>query len=412
MTVTTSARKAVRTVQSGGFAGLVERLVRRAARKWDVALEPMILRLSDVADSQLLAAPPEGPMRPHGSSLEIGWVLTPPAPGSGGHTTIFRLVQALEAAGHRCFLYLYDTGVGSLAEREAVIRGWWPQVRAEVRRVDDGLPDMDAWVATAWQTAHVLARHDTMRGKRFYLAQDYEPYFYGRGAEHALAEDTYRFGFRMLTIGGMIAEELQKRFGVASTVLPFGCDHDVYRLTDTGPRNEVVFYARPGAPRRGYELGVLALAEFARRRPHVVINTFGVQARGLPFPARVHAQLTPVELNEMYNRCAAGLALSFTNISLIPYELLAAGAVPVVNDWWGARAVLENDFVAWARPTPQALADALERAVDGSADTSALRVTESVRDVTWRAAKHTFVDAIEKACAEFPVHAGSGDGDA
>ena len=151
------------------------------------------------------------PARPRGSALEIGWVLSPPAPGSGGHTTLFRFVEALERAGHRCVLYLYDTGSGSLADREAVIRRWWPGVRAEVRSVDDGLPDMDAWVATAWHTAHVLARRSGVRGRRFYLAQDYEPYFYGRGPSYELAEDTYRFGFRMITVGHMVADEVGER---------------------------------------------------------------------------------------------------------------------------------------------------------------------------------------------------------
>lgn len=389
--------KAVRTARTEGIDGVVERLTRSAVRRFGVTVEPLMLRPDDVVDSARLAPVTAGPVRPAGSSLEIGWILTPPAAGSGGHTTIFRFVEALEAAGHRCVLYLYDTGTANVAERERVIRGWWPRVRAEVRSVDDGLPDMDAWVATAWQTAHVLARRGDVGGHRFYLAQDFEPYFYGRGSAYELAEDTYRFGFRMLTVGQMVADELAERFGIPSTVVPFGCDQDVYHLTNEGVRDEVVFYARPGTARRGYELGVLALEEFARRRSDVVINTFGVSARRLPFPARVHPSLAPAELNELYNRCAAGLALSFTNISLIAYELLAAGVVPVVNDWRGSRADLDNPFVQWSRPTPSALADALVRAVDRDG-VSAQRVTQSVQNVTWGTAHRTVVAAIEAAC--------------
>jgi hypothetical protein len=237
-----------------------------------------------------------------------------------------------------------------------------------------------------------------VRGRRFYLAQDYEPYFYGRGSAYELAEDSYRFGFRMLTVGHMVADELQQQLGLPATVLPFGCDQDVYRVTNEGARNEVVFYARPGTPRRGFELAVMALEEFSRRRPGVVINTFGIAARKLPFPAVVHSGLHPTELNELYNRCAAGLAMSFTNISLIAYELLAAGVVPVVNDWRGSRADLANPFVAWSRPTPGAVADALEQAVDRSAEVSPQRMTHSVRDVTWGMAHRTVVSAIEAAC--------------
>jgi hypothetical protein len=398
MSAVHNLRKAVRTARTEGLDGVVERLTRSAVRRFGVTVEPLMLRPSDVVDSDSLIPPPAGPVRAPGSALEIGWVLTPPAAGSGGHTTIFRFVEALEAAGHRCVLFLYDTGTANVAERERVIRQWWPRVRAEVRSVDDGLPHMDAWVATAWQTAHVLARHGDVRGHRFYLAQDFEPYFYGRGSAYELAEETYRFGFRVLTVGHMVADELAERFGLSSTVAPFGCDQDVYRLTNEGSRDEVVFYARPGAARRGFELGVLALEEFSRRRPDVVINTFGVPARRLPFPAHVHPSLSPAELNELYNRCAVGLALSFTNISLIAYELLAAGVVPVVNDWRGSRADLDNRFVQWSRPTPGALADALCRAVDRGPETSAERVTQSVRDVTWGTAHRTVVEAIETAC--------------
>jgi hypothetical protein len=396
----------VRIARTEGVDGFVNRALRKAAASAGGIDEPLFLTSADIVDSAHVVAPAPVDPRPAGSRLDIGWLMAAPGPGSGGHTTIFRFVRALEAAGHRCVLYLIETRPGELRERTAVIRRWWPDVRAEVRSVDDGLPDMDAWVATAWQTAHVLAGRDA-RGQRFYLAQDYEPYFYGRGALYELAEDTYRFGFRMITVGGMVADELRRRFGVESTVADFGCDLDVYGVTDAGPRDEVVFYARPGVPRRGYELGLFALEEFAKRRPDVVINTFGVSARRLPFAARVHARMTPAALNELYNRCAAGLALSFTNVSLIPYELLAAGVIPVVNDWSGSRAVLDNPFVEWARPTPQAVAEALERAMDRGPANSPQRVTQSVQGMTWDDAERTVQEAIESACtAEVALRTG------
>ena len=73
----------------------------------------------------------------------------------------------------------------------------------------------------------------------------------------------------------------------------------------------------------------------------------------------MHGKLTTAALDRLYNQCAGGLSLSFTNVSLIPWELLASGAVPVVNDAAHNRLVLDNSQVVWARPTPQALADAL-----------------------------------------------------
>jgi O-antigen biosynthesis protein len=230
--------------------------------------------------------------------------------------------------------------------------------------------------------------------------QDFEPYFYPRGSAHELAEDTYRFGFSTITVGNMLARELNERFGTQCTVAPFGCDTDKYRVTNHGPRDGVVFYAKPGVARRGYEMGVFALELFHRDRPEIRIHTFGIEARKLPFPATVHAHLAPSELNSLYNDCAAGLALSFTNISLIPTELLAAGVVPVVNDFEGkTRADLDNPHVAWSRATPRALADSLAGAVDYQRAVGADTLRDSVNGLSWAPAQASVVRAIQDECA-------------
>jgi hypothetical protein len=392
------ARKAVRIAAAEGPAGLAERLTRKLSRHY-ASGEELYLQPRDVADSSRVRTPPPGPVRPRGTALEIGWVITAPAAGSGGHTTLFRFVEALEQAGHRCVLYVYDGHGGDAREYDSVLRSWWPGVRAEVRDVRDGLPALDAHVATAWQTAHVLARHDDVPGRRFYLTQDFEPYFYPRGSAYELAKDTYRFGFQPITVGHMVADELRARFGLESEVAEFGCDTRTYRVTADGPRRDVVFYAKPGIARRGYELGVLALERFHEMRPDVTVHTFGISARRLPFPAQVHAHMPPNRLNELYQQCAAGLALSFTNISLIAYELLAAGVVPVVNDWPGSRADLDNPHVEWARPTPEGLATALAEASDRAAALGPRPIGASVSGVSWEPARRTVVETIERACA-------------
>jgi glycosyltransferase involved in cell wall biosynthesis len=69
------------------------------------------------------------------------------------------------------------------------------------------------------------------------------------------------------------------------------------------------------------------------------------------------------ELNDLYNRTCAGLALSFTNITLVAAEMLAAGNIPVVNDHEFARPMLRNPEVVWSQPTPTLLADALSSVV-------------------------------------------------
>jgi hypothetical protein len=397
MSTSARARQARRALRAEGPGWVARRVVLAASRELGADVEVLPLHCQDVVDSSTFVLPPLGPPQKRGGPLRVGFVCTPPAAGSGGHTTLMRFVSALEAAGHTCDLYLYDRFHGDVDRHRKVVREWWPAVRAEVHDVQDGIPPRDAYVAACWETAHVLAARVRHPGQRLYLVQDFEPYFYGRGSEYALAEDTYRLGYRHVAVGHMVADALREHVGVDSLVAEFGCDQQVYTLLDPPePRRDVLFYTRPHAARRGYQLGVLALQRFAQRHPEVTIHCFGVRPGDLPFPATVHARLTPVELNALYNRCVSGLALSFTNISLIAEELLAAGVVPVVNDSPMTRADLHNPFTRWSTPGPDALCAALCEAVERPPDPA--QVAGSVTARPWERSARVLVEEIER-CA-------------
>src|SRR5690606_30371700 len=189
------AGKGLRELRRGGAGAAMTRTVRFAYRRLGVESLEVPLLSEDIADSTRLdlPVPPIPPDR--GSRLTVGWVTNPPSLGSGGHTTMFRMIAGLEAAGHRCVIFLYDRYGGDVAQHRMIIRRGWPEIRAEVLDADDGVAGVDAAVATGWESAHVLARRGTAPMRRLYFVQDYEPYFYPRGPEYALAEDTYRFGF-------------------------------------------------------------------------------------------------------------------------------------------------------------------------------------------------------------------------
>ncbi len=389
------AGKGVRELRRSGLGATAQRTIRFAYRRfgaesWETPLLPQ-----DIADSRGLNLPAPGTSKIRGSGLTIGWVANPPSLGSGGHTTMFRMVSALEEAGHRCVIFLYDRYGGDLAQHRKIIRQGWPSVRAEVRDAADGIAGVDAAIATGWESAHALVRRGEGPMHRLYFIQDYEPYFYPHGPEYALAEDSYRFGFRCIALGEMVATALRTELGLDPDVTQFGCDTDVYRLAPAGPRTGVVCYARPGAARRGYWLGSLALAEFQRRHRDVPIHVYGDAPKSLPFQAIRHGRLTPVQLNALYNQCIAGLALSFTNISLVAEEMLAAGAIPVINDAPEARADLPNDHARWASPTPLAIADALSAIVEADDGGRATAAAGSTRR-TWASAQADLVRVVEE----------------
>ena len=91
----------------------------------------------------------------------------------------------------------------------------------------------------------------------------------------------------------------------------------------------------------------------------------------------------------LYNRCVAGLALSATNVSLVPYEMLAAGCLPVVNDAEHNRVVLDNPSVVYAAATPFELARTLCELVErppALRAAAAEEAAEGVRGSSWEQA--------------------------
>jgi glycosyltransferase involved in cell wall biosynthesis len=394
--VATKVQKGIRVLRDDGPRGFLRRAVRVVYSRLGAAALDEPLTDEEIADSSLLDLPVP-PLREQGTPLTVGWITVPPSAGSGGHTTLFRMVEAVERAGHECVLFLYDRYGGDLDAHTAVIREWWPGMKASVRSVADGIDGVDACVASAWDTAHILARHGVKPMHRFYFIQDYEPFFYPHGSMYALAEDTYRFGFRNIALGEMVAGALRAEIGIDPDVTEFGCDTSVYRPLDGAQRNGIVVYARPDVPRRGFWLARLALARFHDLHPEVEIHIYGSVVRDLPFPATQHGRLSPSDLNELYNSCVAGIAMSFTNISLVAEEMLAAGTIPVVNDSPGSRADLQNENVAWAAPTPGRIAAALSDIVTrpGRAE-NARSAAASVRGFGWRKAQQDVVRIIEE----------------
>src|SRR6185437_13521154 len=143
---------------------------------------------------------------------------------------------------------------------------------------------------------------------------------------------------------------------------------------------------------------------FAARNPGIEIDIYGDKLGKLRFPFIDHGHVTPEQLNGIYNRCFAGLSLSFTNVSLVALEMLAAGCIPVVNDTPQVRTDLDNDFVCYAPPYPQALAAQLESVV-ATHDFESLSssAAASVHTITWDVAGAT-VDAIIRRALQQSAH--------
>lgn len=366
-----------------GYRGVIRRVRLKAADwirprnvVWDVPPEDVIA--ADLSMPRVAMVKEIVP----GEPIVVNWVMGAANPGSGGHTTVSRIIKCLQERGYENRVYLHDPFGGDHRYYQTIARDYYG-LTCEIGDVRAGMADAHAVVATNWSSAYTVF-NARCSGKRFYFVQDYEPFFYPVGTNSMLAENTYRMGFHGLTAGRWLAEKLSREFSMEADYFPFGCDTARYCRDPLAKRSGVAFFARACTPRRGFELGLLALELFARRHPHVELHFFGERVGNLPFKFIDHGIVPPARLNEIYNRCYAGLSLSLTNVSLVPHEMLAAGCIPIINDADHNRIVLDNPYVRYVPATPHSLAAALEAVVSmPDFDAVSRKAAESVVSASW-----------------------------
>ena len=336
--------------------------VRRAAKHW---IDDQITVNSDVlGDLSFIygeAVPPTLSSR-NSSTLMINWIIPQFALGSGGHHNIFSAIVELESRGHSNRIYLIGANVEEARRSTELARRYYAPIKCDIQSFCGEVENSDALVATSWETAYrVRSLGNTCR--KFYFVQDLEYQFYSEGSLRELAAQTYRWGFYGITGGDWIADELTKNFNMPCSSFRFWYDPQLYRPNPQPKidRNRILFYARPRTARRGFELGLLALALVARELPDTEFILPGMTARDakLPFQVTFPGVLPVKELPALYSSVTASLVLSHTNLSLLPVELMACGCPVVSNRGPNVAWLLSDQNCRLADPTPEHLAEEL-----------------------------------------------------
>jgi glycosyltransferase involved in cell wall biosynthesis len=307
--------------------------------------------------------------------LEIAAIVPQFRRGSGGHTTLARLLRGLEARGHACSVWIEDLEGRHASESPPRTAALFEEFFGPIDGpVHSGLGDWsgaDVVLATAWQTVARAMRLEGC-GARAYLVQDHEPDFYGASAERLWAEQSYRLGLHCVCASAWLAGVLGEHYGASTSSFALGVDHAVYRPDARSPRREdrVLLYARSVTPRRAVPLALLALEEVKRRRPHVEVALFGGAGDvAAPFAHRDLGTLDDAGLASAYREATVGVVLSMTNPSLVPTEMLACGLPVVELASESMRTTFGADGPLVLAPAdPLALADAVVALLDDPAD--------------------------------------------
>jgi glycosyltransferase involved in cell wall biosynthesis len=290
-------------------------------------------------------------------------------------------------AGHRVRVYVEAIAHLenlSAAQIGAFLEESFGPLAVEVIVGHEAIAPADATIATNWPTAFTVARHPGSPFK-FYFIQDFEPEFYAADDPlYRRAEETYALPLQHVTIGGSLARRIGALTGKPCRSIDFAIDSEEFAVATPpaarpGPPR-ILFFARPGLPRRGYELGIAALRRVLARRPDVRLASFGATddemgAHGLPIENL--GVLSHAALARAMNASHVLLGFSLSaNISWVPLQGMACGCAVVDADVPGVREMIEDGRVCvLAAPQPEAVASKLLSLLDD--DARRVRIAEA-----------------------------------
>jgi glycosyltransferase involved in cell wall biosynthesis len=286
------------------------------------------------------------------SSLRIT-ILCPHVRIAGGVRAILTYGDRLARRGH-------DVEVQVPAK--SALRAWWrtfsregpafmPGFAARIRWVARWRPgdlrDADVLLATAWQSAPVVAAAPPRSGEKFYLVQHYESLYHGHPAR---VDATYRLPLRKIVISTWLRDVMREKFDADAEVLVTPVDPRLFhRVPAVAGAGRVPAAADGGPPRvlmlhhdyawKGVADGMEAVARVRGRGVDLVLVGFGMKAPRRPLPYdEFHENPPPETLARLYSGCQIYLCPSWDEgLGMPPMEAMACGAALVTYDNGGCR---------------------------------------------------------------------------
>lgn len=264
----------------------------------------------------------------HGATRpgKVALFMPPAIRGSGGIRTMCNFARGLATYGHEVFMYLEREGDGV-----SVIREMLGEVPVHIHVGWVNFLPFDCAIATLAHSASFVAGlpHAT---HKFYFVQDFEAGFNPLSDGYVVGENSYTYGLTHLTIGRWLSHFIPSQYAQPAFPAGLGADTSIYRPLGFAVRKPAIaFLYQPDKFRRAPELGIQALSLVKERHPETTIYLYGHDHNiNLDFPTEQLGLISDLnEINALYNKCTIGLCISLSNPSRIPFEMMAAGCVPV-----------------------------------------------------------------------------------
>ncbi|MGO5362982.1 rhamnosyltransferase WsaF family glycosyltransferase [Collinsella bouchesdurhonensis] len=272
--------------------------------------------------------------------LVAAWYVPIPTMGGGGFRTILQNASALSCRGYRNDFYVIppvNKALDLLFVEESCLE-WFGMAPDRWLLAGANEEDRTLSVATSWDTVEYLVS-SSHGAPGFYFVQDYEPWFFSLDSNFLAAENTYRHGLQVVTIGKWLAGKIDREYGSVLGYTDFGVGPAYYPMESDGresaqpsPKHAVCAIYQPEKGRRVSPLLMEAIRVALALDPSL---TFYLYGSDVPVPisdSRVVSLglISTDECRELYWRCQCGVSLSISNPSRIPFEMMACG-LPVID---------------------------------------------------------------------------------
>lgn len=258
----------------------------------------------------------------------------------GGHTSILHVALGLSKAGFKIGLVAYsDQSIQEMKDNAMINLPGCEKIFFEQTMMQT--LEYDVIVATSWRSVYYAKR---IPGYKMYFIQDYEPYFFAYGDYFFLAKKTYELGFHMVSLGEWNKKEILKNapklLKQKIDVVDFPYERTEYlsKHRDYSKYIEkktlrIAAYIKRDEKRLPIIAQVMLShikKKFAEIGITIEILYFGLEKSIPVIDGSNLGKLTKHELYDLYTRCDFGFVASMTNISLIPYEMIATG-LPIIE---------------------------------------------------------------------------------
>jgi len=339
---------------------------------------------------------------PNQKSYKIVFIINGMPRYSGGHTSILRLGTYLCDFGHDVSYITTDGSNADLMHENAIIN--LPYYKGKILEKNGLQLAYDIGIATEWITSYHLTKHQHKFQHKSYFIQDYEPGFYQEGDQYYLALNSYKLGLHMISLGKWNKYRIEARcpdMSVDFIEFPFEKKqyHVVSRVIEIKEVLKVAVYIKMDA-RRGPFLLFQSLDLLQRKmKPlglEVEILFFGLPKEvKLPLGKNL-GKLSHTQLIDLYKSAHIGVAVSYSNISLVPFEMIASG-LPVCDFRDGsAPYFFGEDTMILCNSVPEDFVERILYFVKHQSELNAMlsRAQRAIEDKTWENSAKQFCDIL------------------